>query len=95
MKDSPHERKIESDRPWKVKELSSVLTKWQNFMYEKGGWNSTWIENHDVARSVSRYCDDSDGEKRVLGSKLVGLMELSLGGTVYVFQGQVSTVCSG
>jgi glycosidase len=61
-------------------------------MFERQGWNSTWFENHDVARVVSRYCDDSTVENRILGSKLFGLMEMSLGGTVYIYQGQVFTL---
>lgn len=38
-------------------------------------------------RSVSRYCDDGD-EYRETGTKLLSLMETTLAGTVYVYQGQ-------
>jgi len=33
-------------RPWKVKELRDIISRWQTTMYERGGWNSVFIENH-------------------------------------------------
>lgn len=33
-------------RPWKVKELRDIISKWQIAMRERGGWNSVFIENH-------------------------------------------------
>ena len=56
-------------------------------MLERDGWNSVFIENHDQPRSVSRYTDDSD-EFREYGSKLLCLMQTTLAGTLYVYQGQ-------
>ena len=29
-----------SHRPWKVKELADIVTKWQTFMTESGFWNT-------------------------------------------------------
>ncbi|OJJ99557.1 hypothetical protein ASPACDRAFT_1880894 [Aspergillus aculeatus ATCC 16872] len=42
---------------------------------------------HDQARSVSRYVDDSD-KFRARGGKLLALLESTLGGTLYLYQGQ-------
>ena len=56
-------------------------------MRERGGWNSLFIENHDQPRSVSRYVDDSV-QYRELGAKLLALMQTTLSGTIYVYQGE-------
>lgn len=40
-------------RPWKVKELRDIISKWQNVMREKGGWNSVFISNHDNVRDYN------------------------------------------
>ncbi|TKA72639.1 hypothetical protein B0A55_05984 [Friedmanniomyces simplex] len=72
---------------WQPKEIRSILTKYQRLMLEKDGWNSIFIENHDNPRSVSRYCDDSD-QYRALSAKLLCLMQTTLAGTLYVYQGE-------
>ncbi|CAK4028360.1 glycoside hydrolase [Lecanosticta acicola] len=74
-------------RPFETKNLRDVVTRWQNVMREKGGWNSIFIENHDNPRSVSRYADDSR-EYRELGAKLLAMMQTTLSGTLYVYQGE-------
>ena len=73
---------------WTVGEMREIVAKWQTIMREGGGWNSVFIENHDNPRSVSRYCDDSTEENRQLGAKLLALMQTTLGGTLYLYQGE-------
>lgn len=82
----PGERRL-SLQPWPVDKLRRILSDWQTTMYERNGWNSLFAENHDQPRSVTRYCDDSD-EWRDLGAKLLCLMQTTLGGTLYVYQGE-------
>ncbi|KAK4694562.1 hypothetical protein P7C71_g3040, partial [Lecanoromycetidae sp. Uapishka_2] len=72
---------------WGVKDLSNIISKWQNAMIERDGWNSVFCENHDNPRSVSRYCDDSD-TYREYGAKLLALMQTTLSGTIFVYQGE-------
>jgi glycosidase len=74
-------------REWTVKEMKGLVTKWQRIMIERDGWNTVFIENHDNPRSVSRYTDDSD-EWRHKGAKLLALMQTTLGGTLFVYQGE-------
>ncbi|KAI1329184.1 glycoside hydrolase family 13 protein [Xylariaceae sp. FL0255] len=74
-------------KPWDLKEMKSIITRWQRTMIERNGWNSIFIENHDNPRSVSRYTDDSD-EHRAYGAKLLALMQTTLGGTLFVYQGE-------
>lgn len=56
-------------------------------MTDHDGWNSVFLENHDNPRSVSRYCDDSDAY-REYGAKLLALMQTTLSGTLFVYQGE-------
>ena len=74
-------------RDWTVREMGSIITKWQRAMIEHDGWNSVFLENHDNPRSVSRYCDDSD-TYREHGAKLLTLMQTTLSGTLFVYQGE-------
>ncbi|KAK3393968.1 glycoside hydrolase superfamily [Podospora didyma] len=72
---------------WAVSDLRRVVNKWQRLMVDNGGWNSLYCENHDQPRSVSHFCDDSD-KFREYGSKLLALMEATLCGTLFVYQGE-------
>ncbi|KAF6234433.1 hypothetical protein HO173_007466 [Letharia columbiana] len=72
---------------WSVKDLAKAVSKWQRAMLEHDGWNSVFVENHDNPRSVSRYCDDSDAY-REHGAKLLALMQTTLSGTLFVYQGE-------
>lgn len=74
-------------RDWELAELKAIVDKWQHAMIERDGWNSLFIENHDCPRSVSRYVDDSD-EHRDNGAKLLALMQTTLTGTLYIYQGE-------
>ncbi|KAK3694180.1 glycoside hydrolase superfamily [Podospora appendiculata] len=72
---------------WDVSDLRRVVTRWQKLMIQNDGWNSIYCENHDQPRSVSHFCDDSD-EFRGYGSRLLCLMETTLCGTLFVYQGE-------
>lgn len=74
-------------RTWKLTELKEIMSGWQKKMIQWDGWNALFLECHDQARSVSRYTDDSD-EFRDRGAKLLALMQSTLGGTMYLYQGQ-------
>lgn len=74
-------------KPWDVKEFKRIITRWQRCMIDRDGWNSVFIENHDNPRSVSRYADDSDS-MRDKSAKLLALMQSTLGGTLFVYQGE-------
>lgn len=74
-------------RSWTAKDLAGIISKWQQVMIKHDGWNSVFCENHDVPRSVSRYTDDSD-QHRFNGAKLLSLMQTTLSGTLFVYQGE-------
>ena len=85
--DNEHGKDRMTLRKWTVPEARGIIDKWQSVMIKKGGWNSVFCENHDNPRSVSRFTDDSDAW-RDHGVKLLALMQTTLSGTLYVYQGE-------
>ncbi|KAI0170822.1 glycoside hydrolase superfamily, partial [Pestalotiopsis sp. NC0098] len=76
-----------SMRSWKLTELKDIMSGLQKKMIQYDGWNAIFFECHDQARSVTRYTDDGD-EFRGRGAKLLSLLQTTLGGTIYIYQGQ-------
>ena len=74
-------------QPWSVKDIRRIVNKWQRAMLEHDGWNSVFLENHDNPRSVSRYTNDSDAYRNY-GATLLALMQTTLNGTLFVYQGE-------
>ncbi|QRV92313.1 alpha-amylase [Ceratobasidium sp. AG-Ba] len=84
--------------------LKAVVNKWQTFMFAHGGWNSLYMENHDQARSVSRFLGFGVDEAKKsfdfgryeedldkfwsVGAKLLAILHTTQGGTVLVYQGE-------
>ncbi|KAK4211064.1 glycoside hydrolase family 13 protein [Rhypophila decipiens] len=73
--------------PWTVSDFREAVSRWQYVMMKGGGWNSLYVENHDQPRSVSHFTDDSD-DYREYGAKLLAIMQATLCGTLFVFQGE-------
>lgn len=71
--------------PFPFVEFKKVFTKWQTELYQKG-WNSLFLENHDLPRSVSSFADD--GEYREISAKMLATCLHGMQGTPYVYQGQ-------
>lgn len=46
-----------------------------------------YIENHDHARAVSRYGNDSP-QWRALSAKMLAILQVTQSGTMYIYQGQ-------
>ncbi|KAM0221515.1 hypothetical protein ACHAQD_005433 [Fusarium lateritium] len=76
-----------SPRKWAMQDLKAIVNKWQPFMYNAGGWNALYLENHDQSRSVSRYVSDKPVH-RALSSKMLSTFLCFQSGTVFVYQGQ-------
>jgi oligo-1,6-glucosidase len=70
-------------KAFKPAKLLAVLTKWQQGLE----WNAVYLENHDQARIVSHYGDDSEAYWAA-SAKLLAVMELTLRGTPFIYQGQ-------
>jgi oligo-1,6-glucosidase len=66
-------------------QLKEVFTRWDSAFAEKG-WISIFLANHDQARMVSRYGNDSP-EFREPSAKLLNTFVLSMRGTPYCYYG--------
>lgn len=72
---------------WKLTDLKKFFERWQTFMYENGGWNALYWENHDQPRSIDRYTHAKE-ENRLISSKMLAVALALHGGTPFVYQGQ-------
>jgi oligo-1,6-glucosidase len=63
--------------------LLEVLSKWQRGLE----WNAVYLENHDQNRIVSHY-GDGEGAYWEASAKLLAVLELTLRGTPFIYQGQ-------
>jgi oligo-1,6-glucosidase len=70
-------------KAFKPAKLLKVLTKWQQGLE----WNAVYLENHDQARIVSHYGDAGEAYWAA-SAKLLAVMELTLRGTPFIYQGQ-------
>lgn len=88
--DSPKgpDRSSLAPRAWKLTEFKTIINKWQAYKRDEGYWNAVYIENHDQARSVSRFGNDADNRVRTLSAKMLAVMQATQCGTLYVYQGE-------
>ncbi|KAI1058837.1 hypothetical protein LB507_004130 [Fusarium sp. FIESC RH6] len=68
-------------------QLKDAFGRTQSLIHGTDAWTTVFMENHDQARSVSRFTDDRP-EFRVAGAKMLALLQACLSGTQYVYQGQ-------
>lgn len=66
-------------------ELKQVFSKWDSVFADKG-WLSIFLANHDQARLVSRYGNDSPGFREV-SSKMLSTFLMTMRGTPYYYNG--------
>ena len=71
--------------PLPLGQLKQVICRWQQEL-EGTGWNSLFLENHDLPRIVSRWGDD--GKHREPSAKMLASLLFGLQGTPYIYQGQ-------
>ena len=66
-------------------QLKRCIERWQLGLHGQG-WNSLFLNNHDLPRIVSRWGDD--GKYRVESAKMLATMLYGLEGTPYIYQGE-------
>ena len=71
--------------PLSLPALKACLADWQQGLHNTG-WNSLFMNNHDLPRVVSRWGDD--GEHRVRSAKMLATMLHGMQGTPYIYQGE-------
>ena len=73
-------------RPVDLPRLKAVMARWQHGLADVG-WNSLYWDNHDQARAVSRFGNDSH-EHRVTSAKTLATVLHLHRGTPFVYQGE-------
>lgn len=69
-------------RKYRPERLKNTLLKWQGLL----PWNTVFLENHDVPRSVSRFGDPKNYFYE--SSTALATLVLTLKGTSFIYQGQ-------
>ena len=72
-------------RPLNLPMLKECFRRWQQGLHGQG-WNSLFLNNHDLPRIVSRW--GNDGAYRVESAKMLATMLHGMEGTPYIFQGE-------
>lgn len=70
-----------------LKEFKTAIATTQQIMDGTDCWTTAFLENHDQARSISRFCSDAP-EFREASAKMLALLLTALSGTLYLYQGQ-------
>lgn len=71
--------------PLYLPDLKECFRRWQQGLH-KVGWNSLFLNNHDLPRTVSRWGDD--GIYRVESAKMLATMLHGMEGTPFIYQGE-------
>ena len=66
-------------------QMKQSFARWQQGLHGCG-WNSLFLNNHDLPRIVSRW--GNDGAYRVRSAKLLAIMLHGMQGTPYIYQGE-------
>ena len=72
-------------RPLYLPKLKQCYRSWQQGLHGEG-WNSLFVNNHDLPRIVSRWGNDK--EYRVESAKMLATMLHGMQGTPYIYQGE-------
>lgn len=73
-------------RNWKLTELKEIFTRWRKVTSKTGGWNATYLSNHDQPRMVSRFGDDKDFRRE--SAQVLATLLMTISGTPFIFQGE-------
>ncbi|KAM3414719.1 hypothetical protein BST61_g9876 [Cercospora zeina] len=68
-------------------QFKAAIARTQEIMDHQDAWTTAFLENHDQARSISRFASDAP-EYRDASARMLALLLVTLSGTLYVYQGQ-------
>ncbi|KAF5636050.1 isoamylase [Fusarium sp. NRRL 52700] len=68
-------------------DFKASFEKWQRFIEVNDGWTCVFMENHNIARSVSRFASDNPMYRATAAKTLATLLATSTG-TLFLYQGQ-------
>ncbi|KAI0126157.1 maltase [Xylariales sp. AK1849] len=72
---------------WRLPVLKKAINNSQSLIIGTDAWTTAFMENHDQARSISRFASDAP-EFRVLSGKMLAMLNTTLSGTLFIYQGQ-------
>ncbi|KAH7039620.1 glycoside hydrolase family 13 protein [Microdochium trichocladiopsis] len=72
---------------WQLPDLKRAIQSTQHLIKGTDAWTTAFMENHDQARSVSRFGCDAP-EHRVASGRMLALLNTTLSGTLFIYQGQ-------
>ncbi|OMP86089.1 Alpha-glucosidase [Diplodia seriata] len=75
-------------RSWTLRDLKDAVMRTQDLIDGTDAWTTTFMENHDQARCVSRFGGDATEDARTRSAKMLAVMLACLSGTLFVYQGQ-------
>lgn len=73
--------------PWNVSQIANNTEKLQTLFDDNDGWTTSFLENHDLGRSVSRFASH-DEKHHANACKMLSLYTTLLSGTPFYYQGQ-------
>ncbi|KFX99432.1 hypothetical protein O988_03872 [Pseudogymnoascus sp. VKM F-3808] len=73
--------------PYTLADFKKALSKWQTSIIGNDAWTTSFLENHDQGRSISRFASDLP-EHRVASGKMLSILSTTMSGTLFVYQGQ-------
>ena len=73
--------------PFKLTDLKRIIDRFQHLIDDTDAWCTAFLENHDQARSISRYASDLP-QHRIPSGKMLALMLITMTGTLFLYQGQ-------
>ncbi|KAL9122564.1 MAG: hypothetical protein Q9187_000878 [Circinaria calcarea] len=79
--------KLHDMRRAKLPEVKEAISKTQGLLSGTSAWTTTFLENHDSARSVSHF-GPGEGEHMIPAAKMLALLVSTLSGTLIIYQGQ-------
>ncbi|KFA73263.1 hypothetical protein S40288_08612 [Stachybotrys chartarum IBT 40288] len=75
-------------QPFPLSKMKALAETWQRLSEGNDGWQTVFIENHDNGRAVSRFGDTSTLELWERSAKTLALMQATLTGSLFLYQGQ-------
>lgn len=72
---------------YKLTDFKKAVERQSSFIEGTDAWSTVFYENHDQPRSITRFGNDSN-KYRVKSGKLLALLQSTLSGTLYIYQGQ-------
>jgi len=73
---------------WTLTQLKDAVGRTQGVRDGTDAWTTTFIENHDQARSISRFVSDKTPGLRNISGKMLAILMATLSGTLFIYEGQ-------